>query len=182
MCLQLPYSQHESGLIFMFQGLVPGGTAVVLHAPKNATQSIWEPANIAAGTSIIFVMTDAQNRTGGVSEIKVAGSTDDTSCLNARSPSVTIRPTQTSLSASSSSTSRVPSSTSSTEGSRSGNISEGALIAAIGGLLVFLGVLIALGAFLFRLRRKTKLEVDGKLLKSSAVPSPRVNADARWIS
>ena len=170
MCLQLlSYSQRGSRLIFMFQGLVPGGTAIVLNAPNGATKYEWNPASIAAGTSVIFVMSDAHNRTGGVSDIKVAGSTNDTSCLNANSPSVTQQSTQTSLSTSSS-TSHVPSSKSSAKASGSSNISGTTLIAAISGGIIFLGVLAALGAFLFRRcrkksfrRRTANFDVDGKL-------------------
>jgi hypothetical protein len=171
MCLQLlSHSQHGSGLIFMFQGLVPGGTAIVLNAPNGATEYVWNPASIAAGTSVIFVMSDAQNRTGGVSPITLTGSSNDTSCLNANSPSVTQQSTQTSLSTSSSSASRVPSSKSSAKASNSSNISGTTLIAAIAAALVFLGVLAALGVFLFRRcrkkssrRRTANFDVDGKL-------------------
>ena len=168
-----------SELIFMIQGLVPAGTAIVLNAPAGATEYAWNPASIAAGTSVVFVMSDARNRTGGVSDIKIAGSTNDTSCLNANSPSVTQQPTHTS-STSTSSASRVPSSKSKSNGSSSGvgNISGTTLIAAIVGALVFLGVLAALGVFLFRrcrkktFRRRTpNFDVDGRLYKLSAVLS-----------
>src|SRR6266404_1343870 len=101
----LSYTPHDSELILMFQGLVPGGTAIVLNAPNGASEYVWDPASIAAGTSVIFVMSDAQNHTGGVSDIKVTGATNDTSCLNANSPSVTQQSppgTRTSLSPSAS--------------------------------------------------------------------------------
>jgi hypothetical protein len=156
----------------------------VLNAPNGATEYVWNPASIAAGTTVLFAMSDAQNRTGGVSQIMVAGSTTDTSCLNANSPSVTQQSTQTSLSTSSSSASSKPSATA----SGSSKISITTLIAAIAGGLIFLGVLAALGAFIFRRRRKSSrrrtanFEVDGKLSKLSAVPSPGVNASARWLS
>jgi hypothetical protein len=169
-CRPYKFSQYPQAVLpVTIYALVPGGTAIVLNTPSSATEYVWNPASIAAGTSVIFVMSDAQNRTGGVSDIKIAGSTDDTSCLNANSPSVTQQSTRTSLSTStSSSATRVPSSTSSTKASNSSGISGTTLIAAIAGGCVFLGVLAALGVFLFRRcrkktfrRRTANFEVDG---------------------
>ncbi|KAI0274719.1 hypothetical protein BC834DRAFT_6550 [Gloeopeniophorella convolvens] len=136
-------------------GVVPGGSAVVLHPPSGSTQFVWNPASVPAGTSIIFVMSDAQNRTGGASDIKVSGSTSDSSCLNASSPSVTSSQTSsttTSASSTRSSTSSPAVSPSSTPKS-SGKVSGTTVTATIVGILIGLGVLAALGFFLFRRHR-----------------------------
>jgi activator of HSP90 ATPase len=146
----------------------------VLNAPNGATEYVWSAASIPAGTSVIFAMSDAQNRTGGVSGILVSGSTGNSSCLNANSPSVTQQSTpstQTSLPSSSASSGAEAST------SKSSKISGLTLFAAIAGTLVFLGVVAALGVFLLRRcrqkssrRRRADFDVDGKLLKTSAVP------------
>jgi hypothetical protein len=163
-CQPYTFNQYDGAVLpVTIYVLVPGGTAIVLNAPNGATEYVWNPASIAAGTTVLFAMSDAQNRTGGVSQIMVAGSTTDTSCLNANSPSVTQQSTQTPLSTSSSSASSNPSATA----SGSSKISITTLIAAIAGGLIFLGVLAALGAFIFRRRRKSSrrrtanFEVDG---------------------
>jgi hypothetical protein len=146
-------------------GLVPGGTDIVLNAPNGATEYVWSAATIPTGTSVIFAMSDAQNRTGGVSGILVSGSSGNTSCLNANSPSVTQQSnpsTQTPLSPSSSSSATAPAS------SKSNKISGLTLFAAIAGTLVFIGVFAALGVFLLRRcrknssrRRRANFVVDG---------------------
>lgn len=169
-CRPYTFSQYPNAILpVTIYGLVPGGTAVVLNS-NNASEYVWNPASIAAGTSVVFVMSDAQNRTGGVSDIKVAGSTSDTSCLNANSPSVTQQSTPSTQTTSSSSTTRVrptASSTKAANSSGSNNLSGTTLIAAIAGALIFLGVLAALGVFLFRRHRKkssrqrTNFDVDG---------------------
>lgn len=171
------HSQHEPRLILViFQGLVPGGTGIVLNAPNGATQYVWTAASIPAGTSVLFVMSDAQNHTGGVSDILVSGSTGSNSCINANSPSVTPQatsPTQTSS----------PSSSATTSASKSNKISGITLVAAIAGSLVFVGVVAALGVFLLRRcrkkssrRRSADFIVDGKAFEVVYLLSPRVDA------
>ncbi|KAN0134811.1 hypothetical protein V8E53_007185 [Lactarius tabidus] len=154
-CQPFTFSNYPGATLpVTIYGLVPGGTAIVLNAPNGATQYVWNAASIPTGTSVIFAMSDAQNRTGGVSGILVSGSTANTSCLNANSPSVTQQSTpstQTSLSPSSSSSS---SSATASPSSKSNKISGLTLFAAIAGTLVFLGVVAALGVFLLRRCRK----------------------------
>jgi len=158
-------------------GLVPGGTAIVLNAPSGATEYVWSAASIPAGTSVLFAMSDAQNRTGGVSGILVSGSTGNTSCLNANSPSVTQQSTP--------STPTPPpppasSSANASASSKSSNISGMTLVAAIAGSLVFLGVVAALGVFLLRRcrknssrRRRANFDVDGVYHDSPSLVSVR---------
>jgi len=89
-------------------GVVPGGTAVVLNAPTGA-QFVWDAA-VPAGTPIVFFMNDSLNRTGGVSNIYVSGTTGDSSCLNSGSASVTSAGTSSTASTPSGSASSQPSS------------------------------------------------------------------------
>ncbi|KAH9982545.1 hypothetical protein BGW80DRAFT_1263785 [Lactifluus volemus] len=123
-------------------GLVPGGTAVVLNVPNPSTKFVWSAASVSAGTGIIFVMSDSQNRTGGASPIKVSSATSDSSCLNSNSPSVTLQGTSSTLLASPTS--------SSGRASNSTKRSGATLAAAIASVLVGLVALVALSLFLFR--------------------------------
>ncbi|KAI9512804.1 hypothetical protein F5148DRAFT_1145794 [Russula earlei] len=69
-------------------GVVPGGRGTVLNPPTGPLfQFVWKAASVPADTSILFYMSDARNRRGGVSDILVSGSTADASCLNLNSPS-----------------------------------------------------------------------------------------------
>ncbi|KAI9445126.1 hypothetical protein H4582DRAFT_1913472 [Lactarius indigo] len=187
-CRPYTFSQYPNAVLpVTIYGLVPGGTAIVLNVPNNASEYVWNPASIAAGTSVVFVMSDAQDHTGGASDIKVAGSTSDTSCLNANSPSVTQQSTPSTQTTSSSSTTRArptASSTKASSSSGSNNISGTTLIAAIAGTLIFLGVLAALGVFLFRRYRKksssrrqrTNFDVDGDYHDSpTLIPAHQVD-------
>ena len=146
----------------------------MLKAPNNATSYVWNAASIPAGTSVIFAMSDAKNRTGGISNVLISNSTSNTWCINANSPSVTFQSTtstQTSLSPSSASSSAKPSAS-----SKSSKHSGKTLVAVLG-TLGSLGVVAALGLFLLRRRRKrssrrrrANFDVDGRLSKLSAAP------------
>jgi hypothetical protein len=154
---------------------VPEGTAVVLNPPNPSTEFVWSAASVAAGTEIVFVMTDSQNRTGGASGIIVSGSTGDTSCLNSNSPSVTLQGTSSTMGSSSAYTSSAytsstytspTSSPSSTPGSSSSKVT---LAAAIAGASVGLVALVALGVFLSRRyrgsgsrRQRRDFDLDGE--------------------
>lgn len=186
-CRPYTFSNYSNAVLpVTIHGLVPGGTAIVLNAPNGATEYVWNAASIAAGTSVMFIMNDAQDRTGGASDIKIAGSTDDTSCLNANSPSVTQQSTpstRTSLSASHA-RATASSSTKASASSTSAKISGITLIAAIAGALIFLGVLAALGVFLFRRyrkssfrRRRANFDVDGGYHDSPSLISVRHEVD-----
>ncbi|KAI0307875.1 hypothetical protein B0F90DRAFT_79118 [Multifurca ochricompacta] len=149
-------------------GMVPGGTGIVLHPPNGSAQFVWSAANVPAGTSIIFAMSDAQNRTGGSSDIKVSGSTNDNSCLTPGSPSVTSQITSTSASSVVFTSSAITSTANPHTSSSSGKVSGTTIAATIAGALVGLGVLAALGGFLVRRhrgnsfrRRGPHLDLDG---------------------
>ncbi|KAN0134810.1 hypothetical protein V8E53_007184 [Lactarius tabidus] len=157
-CQPFTFSNYTGAILpVTIYGLVPGGTAIVLKAPNGTTQYVWSAASIPAGTSVIFAMSDAQNRTGGVSPILVSGPTGNNWCINANSPSITQQstsPTQTPLSPSSSSSSSSPATATASVLSKSNKISGMTLVAAIVGTLVFLGVVAALGVLLLRRCRK----------------------------
>lgn len=141
-----------------YQGIVPGGTSMSLNLPLASGSFDWN-ADVAEGTSMIFLMVDAAGRSGGSSDIIAVGASDDGSCLNNLSPSSTLA-----ASTSSGSSTSIASSTSSGPSSSSSAIlaskpSKGSPIAVIvGGVigaLLFLASVIALGLFFIRKRRDT---------------------------
>lgn len=48
--------------------------------------------DVAAGTTMVFVMVDSRGRQGGSSDILTVASSDDSTCLNAQSPTSTTSP------------------------------------------------------------------------------------------
>lgn len=125
-----------------FLGLIPGGEAFVLQSGVTTTSYTWT-ANIQAGTSIIFAMLDAQNKTGGSSDLETVQLSNDASCLSSSSPSSTASIPQSSQTGSSSPT------------SSSTKLSTATIIGIVGGGLVALAALVFLGVFLIRKRRKS---------------------------
>ncbi|KAH8099403.1 hypothetical protein BXZ70DRAFT_1009212 [Cristinia sonorae] len=67
-------------------GIIPGGAAFELLPPNGPASYDWL-ANVKFGTSIVWLMTDSQGHTGGSSDVKLVGASDDGSCLSANSPS-----------------------------------------------------------------------------------------------
>ncbi|KIO08339.1 hypothetical protein M404DRAFT_997272 [Pisolithus tinctorius Marx 270] len=129
-----------------FVGLIPGGEAFVLQSGVATSSYTWT-TNVQAGTSIIFSMLDAQNRTGGSSDLETVQLSNDASCLSSTSPSSTASIPQSSQSGSSS-----PST--SPTGSSSTKISTATIIGIAGGGVVALAALVFLGLFLIRKRRR----------------------------
>ncbi|KAG6851185.1 hypothetical protein H0H93_015195 [Arthromyces matolae] len=131
-------------------GTIPGGQSFLLFPPLGSTSYTWN-ADVAAGTSLLFTMVDAQGRNGGTSDIKTVGITDDYTCLNAQSPSstaVSLSPTSTSLATGSSQTaSPSPSAVAQQK------TSIAAIAGTVIGALIFLAVVITLGLFFLRKRR-----------------------------
>ncbi|KAI6047695.1 hypothetical protein EDC04DRAFT_2619540 [Pisolithus marmoratus] len=124
-------------------GLIPGGESFVLQSGVTATSYTWM-ANVEAGTSIIFSMLDAQNRTGGSSDLETVQLSNDASCLSSSSPSSTASIPQSSQTGSS------PSASSSTK------VSTATIVGIAGGSVVALAALLFLGLFLIRKRRKNR--------------------------
>jgi hypothetical protein len=115
---------------------------------------------------MIFMMVDANGRSGGSSDIMSVGASDDNTCLNSLSPSSTSGiPTSSASSPSSATTSSGASpATSSNSG---GGISIAAIAGSVIGALIFLAAVITLGLFFFR-RKRDKWD-DG----SSTIKRPR---------
>lgn len=121
-------------------GVVPGGTSFFLNPPTGPTSYDWL-ADAAAGTSIIFIMTDSQGRKGGSSDQKLVGVSDDSSCLSSQSPSsVSIVPSATASNPTTTSSGADHSGSSSPSGDTashgvSGAVIAGAIVAAVIGIL-----------------------------------------------
>jgi len=138
-------------------GVIPAGGSFVLNPPLGPTTFDWD-ANVASGTSIVFIMTDAQGRQGGSSDIKTVGVSNDKTCLNDLSPSSTARdPTSTSSSPPSkkvtSTASASPSATSATAGAVKKSV--GAIVGTVLGALIFLAAFTTLALFFLRRRRNS---------------------------
>lgn len=71
-------------------GLIPGGQTTIMN-PPNGPLYQWI-ADVAAGTTMVFLMVDSQGRQGGSSDILTVASSGDNTCLNAHSPTSTAGP------------------------------------------------------------------------------------------
>ncbi|KAF5357684.1 hypothetical protein D9758_007409 [Tetrapyrgos nigripes] len=75
-------------------GIIPSGDIFVLHPPTGSTSFDWT-ANVWNGTRVMFLMFDSQGRQGGSSDIRTVSATDNSSCIDASSPSTTASPSET---------------------------------------------------------------------------------------
>ncbi|KAI0328475.1 hypothetical protein GY45DRAFT_1372293 [Cubamyces sp. BRFM 1775] len=171
------------------QGIVPGGTTFALYPPKGPTTFEWI-TDVAAGTQLVFIMTDSQGRQGGSSQVYTVGISDDATCLDKNSPatvahppSQTTSPTSKPTKTHTSSGASTATSTAASDGSGSSSkTSSGTIAAAIIGCLVGAIVVGTLVWFYLRRRRGTsvlkggifgkfqKKEVD--LMHDPTVPPP----------
>jgi len=136
-----------------FIGIVPGGTSVVLNLPLASGSFDWN-ADVVQGTSMIFLMVDAVGASGGSSDIKIVGASDDSGCLNNLSPSSTpAASTSSTISPSVSSSTSGPSTTSSATSNK--GVSIAAVAGGVVGAVIFLASVITLGLFFLRKRRDT---------------------------
>ncbi|KIM75422.1 hypothetical protein PILCRDRAFT_13669 [Piloderma croceum F 1598] len=117
-------------------GLIPGGQSTIMDPPNGPSYN-WT-TDIAAGTTVVFVMIDSRGRQGGSSDILTVASSDDSTCLNAQSPTSTASP-----SASGTSAPVVTETASSTT-------SVGAIAGTALGALIALAVLVTLGLFFLK--------------------------------
>ncbi|KAK2461972.1 hypothetical protein APHAL10511_006435 [Amanita phalloides] len=128
-------------------GVIPRGTAFVVGQSMGQPLFNWT-VNVAAGTRIIFFMVDAQGHQGGSSDISRVGNSNDASCLDQNSPSLTASvPTYT-----------IPTGTSirpKRPRFRRGGISLGAIAGTVIGSLLFLAVIITLGLFFLRRQQQS---------------------------
>lgn len=133
--------------ISFLQGMIPLGDPFVLHPSVGPTSYNWI-ADVPEGTSITFAMIDSHGRSGGSSDLKFVGDSDDSSCINSSSPTSTVNTND--LSTSGPSPSQQPSST-----SRS-SLSSGAIAGIVIG--VILGLLLAVLLVWYWKHRKARAE------------------------
>lgn len=159
----------------------------MFNPPSQSTEFVWSPASVSAGTEMFFAMSDAQNRTGGTSAIKVSSQTGDTSCLNSNSPHVTLQGTSSTTGVSTTQTSPASSSSSGIIDVQK-TPDTTVLVAMIVGIVVGLGALVALGIFLLRRRRRNQssrqkrhFELDGKFPHMFAVSFSAITLVQRII-
>lgn len=62
-----------------------------MSVPAGSASFNWV-ADVAAGTSVIFTMSDSQGKVGGASDVETVANSNDASCLNGQSPSSTANP------------------------------------------------------------------------------------------
>jgi hypothetical protein len=132
--------------------LIPGGQSLILHPPTGPTSYTWV-ADVSAGTTLVFVMTDSQGRQGGSSDLETVALSNNATCLSSNSPSSTASvPSSTVSTTSSTSAGASPTSNQSTSSS-----SNTATIASAAiGCVVALAALVSLGMFLLRKRRASR--------------------------
>ncbi|KAG6381116.1 hypothetical protein JVT61DRAFT_5514 [Boletus reticuloceps] len=130
---------------FASRGSVPGGDVFFLHPPSTGTSFTWL-ADVAAGTTIVFSMTDAHGISGGSSDTQLVSLSDDASCLNPTSPSSTITTIPSST--------HVGSSTSSpSQPSTSSGVSKGTIAGAVFGAILAATAVVALAVFCLKRQR-----------------------------
>ncbi|KAF8971399.1 hypothetical protein BDZ97DRAFT_1753221 [Flammula alnicola] len=138
--------------------IIPGGNVLTLFPPVGSDNFLWDAA-VARGTSMIFMMTDAQGRPGGSSDVRIVNSSDDNTCLVSNSPSSTANPPSPATTASPSSTSS--SATTTPSSPPSNGFSIAAIAGTVIGALLFLAVVITLGLFFLRRRHDASLAGNG---------------------
>ncbi|KAF8632585.1 hypothetical protein AX15_001792 [Amanita polypyramis BW_CC] len=129
-----------------FYGVIPLGQVFAISPPPGSSFN-WT-ANVATGTNIIFFVVDAQGRQGGASDILRVGNTNDASCLNKNSPSLTASTMADPTHSPTPTRSPNPSAT-----SKPGGISVGGIAATLIGVVLFLAVVITIALFFFRRRQ-----------------------------
>lgn len=85
--------------------MIPLGQAVTLITDPKTDEFTWQ-ANVASGTSMVFIITDSLGRGGGTSDVGTVSESSNAACLNEQSPhstassatSMTATPTATSQS------------------------------------------------------------------------------------
>ncbi|PPQ70489.1 hypothetical protein CVT26_013996 [Gymnopilus dilepis] len=149
--------------------IIPGGTVFTLNPPTGPASFTWN-ANVARGTSLIFFMTDSKGRQGGSSDVKFVGTSDDSSCLNANSPTSTGGPPSPSATSSSSPSASSSASPTPSTPSHSG-VSIGAIAGTVIGGLLFLAVVITLGLFFLKKRQ----DASGQTRRHSRLGGPGID-------
>ncbi|KAI0348547.1 hypothetical protein BDW22DRAFT_1350788 [Trametopsis cervina] len=140
-------------------GIVPGGSSIILNPPVGPPSYQWI-ADVAGGTTMMFVMTDSRGRRGGSSDFRTVSLSDDSTCLLPNSPQ-SVSGTPSATSAEPSSTSSAPPSTtsSSSDNSKDGTSKKSSTGVIIGGILAGLfgvGSVGVLVLFFWRRQRRSR--------------------------
>ncbi|KAK7694758.1 hypothetical protein QCA50_001946 [Cerrena zonata] len=151
-------------------GIIPGGQSFILNPPTGPTSFDWV-ADVAAGTSIMFVLTDSKGRKGGSSDIRPVSVSDDTTCLDSTSPtSASITPSPTGSQAASTG---VTSPTSGADNTSSSHKVSGAVIAgAIAAVLFAIATIVVLVIFVMRRRKNEGHQRFGSIDLNDSPPGP----------
>lgn len=136
----------------------------MLHPGATATSFTWN-ANVPAGTEIIFMMTDAQGRSGGSSDIELVALSNDNSCLNGNYPSstATAAPSSTAMTSTTTTSTATPTQTSSS----SSGVSIGAIAGTAAGVVVAVAALVTLALFCIKKRRGNRSPYGHQTARSS---------------
>ncbi|KAF9787260.1 hypothetical protein BJ322DRAFT_1107323 [Thelephora terrestris] len=129
-------------------GFIPGGNTFQLSPPTGPSAYNWQ-ADLEAGTSVIFAMTDSKGRNGGSSDIKLVGTSGDSSCLNSTFPTSTSNPPTATLT--------LPTNSSTPSTGQGGKKNSGPnvltlALASLGGVLAL--AIVAVLIFYFQRKRK----------------------------
>jgi len=119
------------------------------------------------------MVTDAQGRQGGASDILLVGATDDATCLNNNAMSTTLRaPISTSRPISSPTSSSSPASEPSTSQIESTGVPISAIAGTVIGSLLFLAVIVTLGLFFLKnVKKKVEEKKSAEFGHQRRMPS-----------
>ncbi len=156
------------------QGVIPGGSTFVLNPPNGSKSFTWL-VDVAAGTELLFFMTDSLGRQGGTTSLATVEHSEDSSCVGTSSPASTSNPP--SLVATSTTSTSTQTGTAST--SPSGSRKTGPPIADIVAPVVAVAILLVC-AFIWycrRRRRRGGVKVLGRKFQHPEVDLTRGDSD-----
>ncbi|KAJ3975498.1 hypothetical protein EV361DRAFT_959456 [Lentinula raphanica] len=157
-CREFTFEAYTAAIqpVTILVGVIPGGDSFTLSPPNGSTSYEWT-ADIWNGTTIVFMMVDAEGRQGGTSDTLTVGTSDNSSCINASSPVATTSP--------------IASSANSTSTDSGSSTSVGAIVGgAVGGSVTLAaGMLFALCCIRRRRGKEPKhwIEASGALTHGS---------------
>jgi hypothetical protein len=131
--------------------MIPSGQPFIIYPPAVASYQ-WT-ADVAANTPVVFALVDSVGNVGGVSHVETVATSNDATCLNANSPSITYSGGASSTITQSSANSGTASATSTGSNQNQANkksSNTGAIVGgAVGGVILIVG-LFALGTCFMR--------------------------------
>lgn len=136
-------------------GFIPLGKTFVLRPPQGNSYT-WT-TNIASGTNVVFTVSDAQGRQGGVSDLYTVSASGDSSCINSDSPSSTAQSATTTAAGAPTGTATATATPSSTP---SNNSNAAVIGSSIAGGTVFLAAVASLIWFFLHKNKRSRDEED----------------------